>query len=163
QLVPRSSTLASVSGADNAVLLESRAAGPTVLVGRGAGGPATATAVVADIIDVARRIVAGSAGTGPYLWASEALTAADEGEEVEAAYLRITVKDRPGVLGRLTTILGQHSVSIASLVQRGRHADPVDVVILTHPTERRALRSALTETSGEDWLVEPPRRLAIWE
>ena len=163
QLVPRSSILASVSGADNAVLLDSRAAGPTVLVGRGAGGPATATAVVADIIDVARRIVAGSAGIGPYLWASESLATADEGDGVEAAYLRLTVKDRPGVLGRLTTILGQHEVSISSLVQRGKHGDPVDVVILTHPTDRRSLRTALDQTADEDWLLDKPRRLAIWE
>jgi homoserine dehydrogenase len=119
--------------------------------------------VVADIIDVARRIVAGSAGIGPYLWASEPLTLADEGDGVEAAYLRLTVKDRPGVLGRLTTILGEHGVSISSLVQRGKHGDPVDVVILTHPTDRRSLRSALDQTADEDWLLEKPRCMAIWE
>jgi homoserine dehydrogenase len=162
-LVPRGSLLASVSGANNAVLLDSRAAGPSVLVGRGAGGLATAAAVVADMIDVARRIVAGSAGIGPYLWASGPLPFADLDEEVERAYLRISVQDRPGVLGRLTTLLGEHRVSIASLVQRGHQVDPVDVVLLTHPCRVRDLRLALEAIAKDECVLEPPCWLPILE
>jgi homoserine dehydrogenase len=163
-LVQRGSVLASVSGANNAVLLDSRSAGPTVLVGRGAGGPATATAVVADMIDVSRRIVSGVAGIGPYLWASEPLPLAEPDEAVEQAYLRITVQDRPGVLGRLTTLLGQHEVSIATLVQKGRQGDrPVDVVLLTHPSARRALRLALEAIGAEDCVLARPWCLPILE
>jgi homoserine dehydrogenase len=161
-LVPRGSVLASVAGANNAVLLDSRAAGPTVLVGRGAGGLATATAVVADMIDVARRIGSGSAGIGPYLWAPEPLPLAELDQAVEPAYLRIAVQDRPGVLGRLTTILGHQAVSIAAVVQKGRQgAEPVDVVLLTHPAPRRALRLALESIGAEDCVLARPWCLPI--
>jgi homoserine dehydrogenase len=161
-LVPNSSLLASVTGASNAVLLESRAAGPAVLVGQGAGGPATASAVVADMIDVARRIVAGTAGTGPYLWADEALGLAAVDEQREETYLRISVQDRPGVLGRLTTLLGEHGVSIASLVQRGQHGEPVDVVLLTHPALRRDVGSALGAMRAEAAVLELPCAMPIY-
>ena len=161
-LVTRGSVLASVSGANNAVLLDSRAAGPAVLVGRGAGGLATAAAVVADVIDVARRIVAGSAGIGPVLWALDPLQLADLDDAHERAYLRVAVQDRPGVLGRLTTLLGQHDVSIAALVQKGRQGErPVDVVLLTHPGPRRPLRLALDAISAEDCVLAHPWHLPL--
>lgn len=161
-LVLAGSLLASVSGASNAVLLDGRASGPAVLVGQGAGGLATATAVVADMIDVARRLVAGSAGIGPYLWASVPMPLAPLDEEVEQAYLRIAVQDRPGVLGRIATLLGEHGVSIASLVQRGRQVAPVDIVLLTHPCARRDLRLALEAMLAEDCVLGRPCFLPIF-
>ncbi len=162
-LVPRGSVLASIGGASNAVLLESHAAGPSLLAGRGAGGPATATAVISDLIDVARRHAANTAGLGCYLWASAPLPLASLDEEEERAYLRFAVRDRPGVLGRLATILGQSDVSIASMVQHGRKNEPVDVVLITHAALHRDIRTALEQIEREECVMGHPQWIPLLE
>jgi homoserine dehydrogenase len=147
-MIPRDSALAGVAGADNAVLLVSRALGASLLVGPGAGGLPTGVSVVADIVDLCRNLLAGSPGRVPLPcepWVRPVpLLPSDEASG--AFYLRFGVADRPGVLARLAGILGEAGISIAAVEQRDAHAAggrPVPVMMVTHRTRVGAVRRAL--------------------
>lgn len=147
-MVSRRHPLADVNGALNAIAVQGEALGASMYVGAGAGMMPTATAVVADLMDVARNRLHGCRGrVAPLGYPIRSQTrirpvAIDDlhGEH----YLRFMVVDRPGVLGRIAGILGEHDVSIASVIQREReHGRVVPVVIRTHDVAERALRSAV--------------------
>jgi homoserine dehydrogenase len=165
-LVPRSSTIAHVGGVLNAIALEGRALGPCLLSGRGAGDMPTAVSVVADVLDVAQAIRNGVPGlaTRAIQLAARPLTPLDE---VEARYyLRFQVYDRPGVLARITGALGDARVSIEQMVQQGggdASGASVQVVILTHVAEERALRIALGTIANHDYVAAPARVLRVQE
>ncbi len=165
-LVSQKSVLANVSGVLNAIFVEGRALGPCLLSGRGAGDMPTAVSVVADIVDVARSKLAGSAGrsTRGISIADRPLASLDDIET--RYYLRFTVKDEPGVLAHIAGALGQHQVSIEQMVQDGRATDdglPVSVVMITHRAREAGLRRAMAEIERESWVVAPPRLLRIEE
>ena len=141
-LVPLAHPLARVAGAMNAVVAEGNFVGRLLFEGRGAGEGPTASAVVADLIDIARGEV-GPAFAMPVA-SLAAADWADAGNRRERAYLRFTVVDRPGVLAELTAAMRDAGVSIGSMIQRGAAPDGgVLVVMTTHAGPARAVTAAL--------------------
>ena len=135
-LIPNNSMLANVSDAFNAVCVIGDAVGPTLFYGQGAGEMPTASAVVADIIDAARSITGNSHLSIPPAWVSKPRSDFSIGsiDDIETRYyLRLVVRDCPGVLAQIGTILGNRDISIASVIQKEPHCkDSVPLVILTH-------------------------------
>ena len=141
-LLPRRWLLADVSGAKNAVYVQSYALGPSMYYGAGAGMLPTAMSVVSDMIEIARNMFAPARSPRPRPVAPRPLLPASE---VRARYyLRFGVLDQPGVLGQLMTILGAHHVSIAQVVQDSEQS-PVWVIVLTHDAREGDVRAALAE------------------
>ncbi len=156
-LVPESHLLASVDGVMNTVLVDGDAVGQTLYYGPGAGCEATASAVVADIADIARVIDAPQVAVEPLspLAGGEELQALPIGEVNAACYLRMSVQDQPGVLMKVTEILGQHGINIDALLQKEtRAADgSVHIVLLTHEIRESLLSDALAELEALDEIV----------
>jgi homoserine dehydrogenase len=154
-LVPLDHPLAHVSGALNAVVAEGNFVGRLFFQGAGAGDGPTASAVVADLIDIAR----GEFGP-PYAMPASALAlqvAADSGERRGRAYLRFTVADKVGVLAEIAAAMRDAGVSIESLMQRGANADgSVLVAIVTHEGPERAVAQALEKLRGSPSLSGEP-------
>jgi homoserine dehydrogenase len=147
-MVPRRHVLADVGGALNAILVEGEALGTTMYVGSGAGMMPTATAVVADIVAAARNRRGGCRGQIPplgYPLRDQETARVRPLDLLESEYyLRFMLVDRPGVLSRLTGILGRAGISIASVVQKGREqGGTVPVVMRTHHAREREVRRAL--------------------
>ena len=148
-MVPRSHVLADVNGAYNAIVVQGDALGASMYMGLGAGMMPTATAVVADIMEVARDRARGNFARVPPLGLPLANLQRHRvkplAELISQYYLRFMVLDRPGVLAQLAGILGRHNISIASVLQQAReHGSTVPVVIRTHEASERDLRGALT-------------------
>ncbi|MFK3889259.1 homoserine dehydrogenase [Sphingomonas sp. NPDC079357] len=154
-LVPNDHPLAHVTGATNAVVAEGNFVGRLLFQGAGAGEGPTASAVVADLIDIAR----GESGA-PFAMPADALTvavAADSGERRGRAYLRFAVADRVGVLAEIAAAMRDAGVSIESLIQRGAHADgSVLVAIVTHDGPERCVAAALERLRGSQSLTGEP-------
>ncbi len=141
-LVPLSHPLAQVNGVFNAIWVVGDACDQVMLYGRGAGALPTGSAVAGDVLDCARNILAGTRSRVPCTCAGAATIMPID--EVRArTYVRMRVKDRPGVLGSIATILGQEGVSIASVVQRDSMGELAEIVWIMHEGEQRNLRSAL--------------------
>ena len=158
-LVPQDHLLASVRNEFNAVYVRGDIADATLYYGRGAGRMPTASAVISDIIDIARR--GSGPAAAPFLYVNHAKVR-DIGHVQGRYYLRLTTRDRPGVLGKVCTILGNHSVSIASCIQKERHeGDLVHVVLMTHETTESALRAALDEIDIHDFIGEETHVLRV--
>ncbi len=159
-MVPEASPLAAVEGVFNAVLAEGDAVGRIVLQGRGAGAGPTASAVVADLIDIAR-------GRRAPLWGapSESLDASPAvpmARHRGAAYLRLMVLDEPGVIADVTGVLRDERISLESMLQRGRApGEPVPVVLVTHECEEAAMARALARIAALTTVVEPPAMIRI--
>ena len=157
-LVPTASPLARVDGVFNAVVAEGDAVGRIMLEGRGAGAGPTASAVVADLIDLAR-------GRFTPTWGQD--TPADDaivsiGEHLGAYYLRLMVVDRPGVIADVAAILRDHGVSLGSLLQHGRNPhESVAVVLVTHEVREHAMRAALDRIAALEAVQEPPALIRI--
>jgi homoserine dehydrogenase len=163
-LVPKTSVLANVSGSLNAILLEGRALGPCLVSGRGAGDLPTAVSVVADILDVARSIVAGVAGLQTRGMTMEARPLRPMADVESRYYLRFTVADRPGVMAKLAGALGDEGVSIEQIVQQDlptTSGGPVEVVMLTHRAREGGVRSALAAIERQTFLHGPTRLFRI--
>jgi homoserine dehydrogenase len=159
-LVPLAHPLAHVSGSLNAVVAQGNFVGRLFFQGRGAGEGPTASAVVADLIDIAR------GETGPaFAMPVAALTRAAPaitGDRRGRAYLRFTVADRPGVLAEITAAMRDAGVSIESLIQRGAAADGnVLIVIVTHVGPERAVADALDRLEGSQSLTGQPMLMHI--
>jgi homoserine dehydrogenase len=155
-LVPRANPLAAVDGPTNAVVAEGNFSGHLLFQGAGAGDGPTASAVVADLIDIAR----GDTGA-PFsvpVAALEALPPADPGHRLGRAYLRFTVTDRPGVLAEITAAMRDAGVSIESLIQHGRHEEGGEVLVamVTHEGPEGGVARALALLEGSPSLTEPP-------
>ncbi|AEK56961.1 MULTISPECIES: homoserine dehydrogenase [Acidithiobacillus] len=149
-LIPASHLLASVEGPFNAILVHSDAAGQSICYGRGAGGDPTASAVVADLVDVARTMTADPSNRVPHLaFQADALTALPllPMAAVESAYyLRIEAANRPGVLAQVAAVLAAHGVSIEALIQRERlGAETVPIVLVLHRCREADLDAALVQ------------------
>jgi homoserine dehydrogenase len=148
-LVPEKSSIAAVRGAMNAVLVQGDAVGPTLYYGAGAGSEPTASAVIADLVDISRLINSSPDQRVPY-FAFRKGQMSDEpvldiGDVVTSCYLRIRASDRPGVLADISRILADNDVSIEAMRQRepmGKD-ELVNIIILTHVTQERNIRAAL--------------------
>jgi homoserine dehydrogenase len=166
-LIPKTSLLASVDGAMNAVAVTGDAVGPTLFYGAGAGELPTASAVVGDLIEIAREVRRGGAGrVAPLSYMPRELTPRQIlplGAITGSVYLHFTVLDRPGVLGHITGILGEHEIGIESVRQKGTGgvAESVPVLMRTHPASESALRQALEEIEQLSDLTAPTRVIRI--
>lgn len=159
-LVPLSHPLAHVQGPMNAVVAEGNFVGRLLFEGRGAGEGPTASAVVADLIDIARGEF-GPAFAMPVA-SLAAAKPADPGDRRGRSYLRFTVSDKPGVLAELTAAMRDGGVSIESLIQRGAAPDGgVLVAMTTHECSGRAVDAALERLEGSVSLVGAPMRMPI--
>ncbi|MFA7692861.1 MAG: homoserine dehydrogenase [Candidatus Hydrogenedentales bacterium] len=156
-LIPESHLLAAVRNEFNGIYVESDCADATLYYGRGAGRLPTASAVVADIVDIAMH---KECGTLPSFVYSHDTPIRDIGLMEGAYYLRLTTEDHPGVLGQVCTILGRHGVSIASCIQKSQSKDtPVHVVLMTHKTIESGVIAALNEIDQLDFITEPTQLL----
>ena len=159
-LVGLDAPLATVDGVFNAVVAEGDFVGRSVFEGRGAGERATASAVVADIMDIAAGRQVPTFGV-PVASLKE-LSTKDLDRRVGASYVRLTVIDRPGVFADIASAFRDESVSMESVLQRGRNANAnVNVVIVTHDVEDAALLRALKRLRSNDAVVENPHMMRI--
>jgi homoserine dehydrogenase len=148
-LVPSRRLIANVEGVMNAILVKGDAVGPTMYYGAGAGADPTASAVVADLVDVTRLHTADPEHRVPHLAFQPDRLAATRilpMEEVTTSYyLRMRVADRPGVLADITRILADRTISIDAMIQRepGEGEEQVDIIMLTHETQERNLNAAI--------------------
>ncbi|WP_369253592.1 homoserine dehydrogenase [Geodermatophilus amargosae] len=139
-MIPTSHPLAAVGGAFNAVFVEAEAAGQLMFYGQGAGGEPTASAVLGDLVAVARNRVAGAAGAGPTAYAD--LPTRPIAETPTRYHVSLDVADVPGVLATVATAFAEHGVSIATVRQDG-HGDAATLVIVTHSAPDAALSSTI--------------------
>ena len=165
-LVPAESPIAQVNGVYNAIHLVGDAVGDIVLYGKGAGSLPTASAVVGDIIDLARNRMHGSFSRIPatsFQWESRQPLAIKPMAEIESRYyLRCMVKDEPSVLSTISGILGKHEISISSVLQKGRkQGQAVPLVILTHQSSERGLQCALQDINALSIVSEPTTLLRM--
>jgi homoserine dehydrogenase len=159
-MVPIGTPIAHVEGVFNAVVTEGDFVGQNVAEGRGAGAGPTASAVVADLIDIARgRILPTFSVPAAEL---KRLPPSPMHCHRGAYYVRLMVVDRPGVIADVTAALRDEQVSLESMLQRGRAPDEaVPVVLTTHDTEEAAMQRALERIAGLQTVVEPPHMIRI--
>jgi homoserine dehydrogenase len=159
-MVPEASPMAAVEGVFNAVLAEGDAVGRVVLQGRGAGAGPTASAVVADLMDLAR-------GRSAPLWGAASDTLDPAPAQPMAAhrgayYLRLMVLDQPGVIADVTAVLRDARISLESMLQRGRApGEAVPVVLVTHECEEAQMTEALARLAALPTVAEPPAMIRI--
>ncbi len=152
--------IAHVDGVFNAVVVEGDFVGRTMFSGRGAGAGPTASAVVGDLVDVARGWKVPAFGIPAS--ALQTISAAPMARHVGACYIRLMVVDRPGVMADVTAALRDEQVSVEALIQRGRNpGDVVPVVLTTHDTEEAAMLRALSAIGRLDTVLEEPRMIRI--
>ncbi len=146
-LVPARRLLANVDGVMNAVLVKGDAVGPTLYYGPGAGAEPTASAVVADLVDVVRMMTADPENRVPHLaFQPDALSDAPilSMDQVETSYyLRLRAQDRPGVLADVTRILGDLQISIEAIIQKGTTNGIATIILLTHRVLEKNMNDAL--------------------
>jgi homoserine dehydrogenase len=140
-MIPTSHPLASVGGAFNAVFVEAEAAGELMFYGRGAGGEPTASAVLGDLVAVARNRVSGAAGPGTTGYAG--LTVRPMADTPTRCHVSLDVADRPGVLATVAHEFAAHGVSIATVRQDG-HGEAATLVIVTHRAPDAALAATVS-------------------
>jgi homoserine dehydrogenase len=159
-MVPQTAPIARVDGVFNAVVAEGDFVGRVMLEGRGAGAGPTASAVVADLIDIARNRMTpvwGAAGS-----ALSSAPSVPMSNHVGPYYLRLMVVDRPGVIADVTAILRDMGVSLESMLQRGRSpGEAVPVVLVTHETKESAMREALDRIAALPTVMEQPTLIRI--
>ncbi|MFQ5894016.1 MAG: homoserine dehydrogenase, partial [Nitrospinota bacterium] len=165
-MVPTTNLLSTVDGVLNAILVEGDAVGTTIFIGQGAGSLPTASAVVGDLIEICRNILTGGTGRVPalsyQLGAMRPLPISDVNDIETEYYLRVMAADQPGVLSKISGILGDHSISIASVIQRGRRKKgTVPVVLMTHHAKEGAVQKALMLIDGLDVVAGPSMLIRV--
>jgi len=150
-MIPDSHPLASVHGAYNAVFVESEAAGQLMFYGPGAGGSPTASAVMGDLVTVARNRLAGTRGAGESAYADRAVL--PMGETITRYHVAIDVDDRAGVLAQVATAFAEHGVSIQTVRQEGRGAD-AQLVVVSHTATDAQLAATVEHLRGMDIVRE---------
>lgn len=159
-LVRESAPIAAIDGAFNAIHLEGNAVGRVLLEGAGAGAGPTASSVVADIVQIAR-----GAHYYPFTVKSDALVQASPAAIADMTsryYLRLSVKDEPGVLADITAIFGKAGISVQSLIQHDHTPDtPARIVITTHDTKESAMQQALQQIAALATVLESPQMIRM--
>ncbi len=159
-MVPIGTPIAHVEGVFNAVVTEGDYVGQSVASGRGAGAGPTASAVVSDLIDIARGRVTPTFGVPAA--ALTRLQPSPMARHTGAYYIRLMVVDRPGVIADVAAALRDEKVSMEAMIQRGRAPDEaVPVVLTTHETDEAAMLRAVERISRLDAVREPPRLIRI--
>jgi len=146
-MIPRSHPLGTVREAYNAVFVEAVAAGQLMFYGRGAGGAPTASAVLGDLVAVARNTLSGARGAGESSYA--ALRVQPMGEVVTRFHINLDVADKAGVLAAVANTFSAHDVSIRTVRQEG-HGDDASLVVVTHVATDAALQAVVEELRGLD-------------
>ncbi len=159
-MIPESHLLASINGAYNAIHFTGDTVGNVLLYGLGAGMVPTGSAVAADVVDIARNIMAGAIGrVAPLSYLPEHMgerKVMPMDELFGPYYFRFTVKDEPGVLASIAGILDRYTISLESVVQKGRKkTGAVPLVMLTHDAQESAVGKALDEISKLESVVAP--------
>ncbi len=146
-LVPKAHPLASVNGVYNAILIEGEPIGQVMFFGAGAGAGPTASAVVSDILNIVAVQTSGAATAHPLLNCSHQnyCRIAPISEVVTRFYARFLTRDHPGVIGKLGTCFGNHSVSLESVVQIGVQGQLAEIVVVTHDVREGDFRASLKE------------------
>jgi len=146
-LVPRQHPLAAVRNAFNAIFVEAESAGELMFYGRGAGGAPTASAILGDLIAIARNKTRGGEGHGESDYA--ALAIAPKGNVHTRYLIRLDVADRPGVLATVAQLFADQQVSIETVRQSG-HGDGAELIVMTHSATEAALSSTVTALKKSD-------------
>jgi len=165
-MIPSDSPVAGVDGVYNAIQLVGDAVGDIVLYGQGAGSLPTGSAVVSDVIDIARNLLSGASGRVPAASFQRdqrrPLRIRPMEEITSLYYLRFMVVDRPGVLSQIAGVLGTHGISISSVIQKGRkEGQTVPVVIMTHAAREREVQTALQDINRMSFISEPTTLIRV--
>ncbi|MEK7702910.1 MAG: homoserine dehydrogenase [Nitrospirota bacterium] len=190
-MVPKETILAKVNGVFNAICVVGESVGETLFYGRGAGLAPTGAAVVSDLIDIARNIrqraeanVTSPVGRGKYpntvtsdktnpfpsrvphtgtLSAHRTILPIQPMEQIESRYyLRFMVEDQPGVLSKISGVLGRHHISIASVIQqRRKESSAVPLVMMTHRSREKDIQSALRTINQSEWVYKPTTLIRV--
>ncbi len=159
-MVPRASPLAHVDGVFNAVVAEGDFIGSIMMQGRGAGAGPTASAVIADIIDIARARATPMWGQSELSLSNRPTLAMDAHRG--AYFIRLMVVDKPGVIADVTSVLRDHGISLESMLQRARSpGEAVPVVLVTHDTIERSMCAACAQLAGLESVLEQPALIRI--
>jgi len=172
-LIPAKRLIANVEGAMNAVVVQGDAVGTTLYYGKGAGAEPTASAVIADLVDIARLHTADAAQRVPHLAfqphtldeAMGTLPVLTMGEIVTSYYLRLRVADEAGVLARVTGILAEAGISIDAVLQReadevgGEGSNQTDLIILTHDCVEAKMNAAMVQMQALPTVLAPITRI----
>ena len=169
-LVPAKRLIANVEGAMNAVVVHGDAVGTTLYYGKGAGSEPTASAVIADLVDVTRMHTSDPANRVPHLaFQPDSMQSHIQilpmGEVVTSYYLRLRVADETGVLARIASILAERGISIDAIIQReadevaGEGAEQTDVIILTHECPEAAMDAAIATMQAAPTVLQPIVRI----
>ena len=166
-LIPERRLIANVDGVMNAVLVQGDAVGPTLYYGAGAGADPTASAVVADVVDVVRVLTSDPENRVPHL-AFQPDSLSDlpilKMEDVETAYyLRMQAKDEPGVLADVTRILGDKGISIEAIIQKEPEGDSAEanVIMLTHQVVEKQMNEAIQKIESLDTISGEVTRIRM--
>ena len=147
--VPQDSLLANVDGVNNAILVEGDLVGKVLFFGQGAGGLPTSSAVIADVVSAAQDI---RLGVGSRVsWKVQPGQVIKPMSEIETPYyIRLNIADIPGVLAQISKALGDHLISISSVIQKltDKSAQAAEIVIMTHPAQEKAMKEALAEVAN---------------
>lgn len=165
-MVPSASQIAKVDGVYNAIQLVGDAVEDVVLYGRGAGSMPTGSAVVSDVMSIARDLLKNATGRVPpasYQPDCRRPLRIRPMEEITSLYyIRFMVLDRPGVLSQIAGVLGRYSISISSVLQQGRkEGQTVPVVIMTHMAKERDIQNALREINPMPYISEPTTLIRV--
>ncbi len=159
-MVPDEYPIAKVSGVYNAIQIVGDACGDVMLYGRGAGSMPTGSAVVGDMMDIARQILmepSRKLAAGPSPDAHPGVELQPMDSITSLYYFRLMALDQPGVLSQISGILGRHRISIAQMIQRGRkHGGSVPLVLLTHAALERGIQKSLVEIKALSCITEEP-------
>lgn len=164
-MIPESHMLAKVNGVYNAVHVIGDFVGSTLYYGKGAGMLPTGSSVVSDIISIARQLAKGITYDIPPLGYPLQVfrdAAIRDASKVKGAYyLRMKTVDKPGVLSKISGVLGENGISLASVIQKGEGEEPVAIVMVTHETTQRQIDEALKKIDQLSVVMEPTLALHI--
>jgi len=165
-MIPFENILSNVNGSLNAITVSGDAAGEILLSGRGAGMMPTASAVISDTVDLARNILSGSVGRVPLLSCQmqniSSIPVMPVDDISTHYYFRFAALDRPGVLSKISGILGLHGISLKSVHQKGRKTNgSVPLVMLSHLCREEDVKKALDEISRLDVVSTKPALIRI--
>ncbi len=161
-LIPNSEMIAKVDGVMNGISVVGDKVGETLYYGAGAGGNATASAVIANIVDIARR-GKGSPMLGFKKPLEDGLTLASKDDIETKYYIRMQVEDKSGVLAKITTILGDKSISIKSMLQKPADDNKASLLLSTHTCTERDIKAALLELESSGVVLSTPAMIRIEE
>ncbi|MGD0010942.1 MAG: homoserine dehydrogenase [Terriglobia bacterium] len=164
-MIPASSQLANVLGSINGILLMGNKGGNTTITGRGAGGEPTGVAVLSDVVEIARAMATGGGGSTPLgyeTWHPSRIAPASE--NIISAYLRLVVRDRPGILARVCALLARHRINIDSVLQEpALPKNHLPFVMTLEPRREKHVAQAVVEIARLPFMARPPLMLPFAE